>query len=317
MTRTRLVIGAGVSTLSGTVLGVAALILLNASLLCIPLPTDWKNRSGSRNKAPVGAPPDAPSDYTAITERNLFRARLQAEIPKPKSEKEIEEELLTGIVAPMTLKGIMKGLDNKDSFAVIDRGGQKGVWTYEAGEAVERGLVVAEIRKDSVVIEKGDFSAVLRLFARSFERLPRPQQSAARDVARQADAAEAKKAAVSPSAAEVHKEVTKKGATTIISKSVADKLRKESTAILSSLTISPSANSAGKPNGYRIVDMENGSIAQKLGLSADDVLQEINGHPLRTSEDAKRVNEALKHASTVELKVLRRGKVETLRYEIR
>ena len=34
-------------------------------------------------------------DYKALMDRNLFRAKLQVEIPKPKTEKEIEEEALT------------------------------------------------------------------------------------------------------------------------------------------------------------------------------------------------------------------------------
>jgi type II secretory pathway component PulC len=49
----------------------------------------------------------------------------------------------------------------------------------------------------------------------------------------------------------------------------------------------------------------------------DDVLQEVNGFQLKTTEDAKKAHEMLRNTSNLEVKVLRRGKVETLRYEIR
>ena len=75
-------------------------------------------------------------------DRNLFRAKLQVEVPKPKTEKEIEEESLAAAVKAMALKGVMMGRRKKDTYAVIDLGGQKGVWTYEAGDVVDKGLTV-------------------------------------------------------------------------------------------------------------------------------------------------------------------------------
>ena len=66
-----------------------------------------------------------------------------------------------------------------------------------------------------------------------------------------------------------------------------------------------------------MVGVDKGSLAQKLGIMPDDVLQEVNGFSVKTSEDMKKAHEALKNASTFEVKVLRKGKMETLHYEIR
>jgi type II secretion system protein C len=315
MTRQRLLIGAGVSTFGGTLMGVITLIALNAALLSIPMPIDWKARSGSRK--PQGEPAtEGSKEYKAITERNLFRARLQAEIPKPKSEKEIEEELLVGILTPMTLKGVMTGHHNKDFFAVIDRGGQKGVWTYEIGETIERGLAIAEIRKDAVIIEKGDFAAMLKLFARSFERVPsRHPSSVANEAPKPPDPKVAKQSQPAP-VNDYSKDIKKEGKTTMVSKSLAEKIRHDNT-IMSSIALKISADSSGKPNGYKVVSVDNGSLAQKLGVQPDDVVQEVNGHQLRTAEDTKSAHEALKSATKFEIKVLRQGRMESLRYEIR
>ena len=317
MTRQRLLSLAGVSTLAGAVLGIIALIALDASLLSIPLPVDSKGRPGWQ-KAEGELVADGSKEYKAITERNLFRAKLQAEIPKPRSEKEIEEEMLANILKPMTLKGVMTGQRNKDFFAVIDRGGQKGVWTYEVGETIERGLAVTEIRKDAVIIEKGDFAAILKLFARSFERIPSAHAATApKEMLKQEDLKLAKKTQTAPRTGDYGKDVKTEGKTTVISKSLAEQMKNDNTTIMSSLAIKLSTDTSGRPNGYKVVSVDNGSLAQKLGIRADDVLQEVNGYELKTAEDTKKAHDALKNASKLEVKVLRQGKVETLRYEIR
>jgi type II secretory pathway component PulC len=201
---------------------------------------------------------------------------------------------------------------------VIDRGGQKGVWTYEVGEAIERGLTVTDIRKDAVVIEKGDFAAILKLFAKSFEKIPSAHAATApREMPKQEELKLAKQQQTSPRPVDYSKDIKKEGKTTVISKSLADKVRNDNTTILSALAIKLSTDASGSPNGYKVVSVDKGSLAQKLGITPDDVLQEVNGHQLKTAEDTKKAADALKNTSTFEVKVLRRGKVETLRYEIR
>ncbi|HME44615.1 MAG TPA: type II secretion system protein N [Syntrophorhabdales bacterium] len=317
MTRRRLLILAGASTFAGLFLGVLALIALDVSLLNIPLPVDWKGRAGSQKTGGELAK-DGSTEYKAVTERNLFRAKLQAEIPKPMSEKEIEEETLVNILRPMTLKGVMTGQQNKDFFAVIDRGGQKGVWTYEVGETIERGLAVTQIRKDAVIMEKGDFAAILKLFAKSFERIPSTNASTVpKETLKQEDLKLAKKTQPASHPEDFGKDVKKEGKTTVIPKSLAEKMRSDNTTIMSSLSVKPSTDTAGRPNGYKVVSVDSGSLAQKLGIRADDVLQEVNGYELKTAEDTKKAHDALKNVSKFEIKVLRQGKVETLSYEIR
>jgi type II secretion system protein C len=317
MTRRRLITAAGVSTLAGAVLGVIGLVVIDVSLLSIPLPLDGKSRT-KLQKSEGEVPAGSSKDYKAVTERNLFRAKLQAEIPKPRSEKEIEEEVLANIMKPMTLKGVMTGQQKKDYYAVIDRGGQKGVWTYEVGESIERGLTVTDIRKDAVIIEKGDFAATLKLFARSFERVPSAYAATApKEMLKKEDLKLAKKEQASPRTADYSKDVRKEGKTTVISKSLADKMKNDNTMILSSVAIKLSTDATGRPNGYKVVSVDKGSLAQKLGIMPDDILQEVNGYQLKTSEDTKKAHDALRNASKFEVKLLRRGKVETLRYEIR
>jgi hypothetical protein len=158
-----------VSSLCALIGSAILLILLHGSFLKLPLRTANK---GSVPAAPVARnqQENGESDYSVIAERNLFRARLAIEIPKPKSEKELEEEALINIMRPMVLKGVWIGQNENDMYAVVDRGAQKGIWIYRVGDTTERGLTLARIAQDSVEFKKDDFTATLKLFAKGYQR---------------------------------------------------------------------------------------------------------------------------------------------------
>ncbi|AHF17818.1 PDZ domain-containing protein [Niabella soli] len=67
----------------------------------------------------------------------------------------------------------------------------------------------------------------------------------------------------------------------------------------------------GKENGVKILDVEKGSDADKAGLRSGDVIKEINGHPVTTTENAGR---ALREdrKSSIEFKINRNGKNQTI-----
>lgn len=293
----------------------AALIILmaiNASLLRIPQP-EQKSRPRPGGTPAATEPSSTAPDYKAISERNLFRAKLEAEIPKPRSEKEIEEELLAGIIRTMALKGIMTGDRQKDYYAVIDRGGQKGVWIYETGEVVEKGLAVKEIRKDSVVLQKGDFKALLRLFALSAERIPSTSSDTPTTRTNGGLSGEKGPASKKRGAMEIRQE----GKTLVIPKLLAEKVKNDNTSIMSSIALKMATDPSGRPAGYRIVAIDRESIVGKMGLKQDDTLLAVNGRSLSSGEDLKKLYDDMHNLTRFELKVLRQGKFQSIFYEIR
>jgi general secretion pathway protein C len=295
-----------ISTSAGIVIATSLLIVINASLLRIPVnPVTTPLQNIQSKNADRSIDYTTQSDYKAITDRNLFRAKLQADIPKSKSDKEIEEESLTAILKTMLLKGVMVGIHPKDRYAIIDRGGPKGVWTYEAGDMIEKGLTLKEIRKDSIKVEKGDFSAVLKLFSPVAERVPGSQVV---NTLGSSQAAQRKQETVK---SELTKEIKREGSVTLISKSLAEKLKVNNSTVMSSLAVKVTNN------GLKVVTVDHGSIAQQMGIIRDDTLQEVNGHRLNSSQDMNKVYEALKGSTSFDVKILRKGKLETLRYEIR
>ncbi len=287
----------GVATIVGVVAGIVALTVVNASFLKAPGNPPARAISASKPATPQLASLAEP-DYKAISDRNLFRAKLQVEIPVPKTEEELEEEALTAIAKTMALKGVMLSPRKRDNYAVIDLGGPKGVWVYEKGDVIERGLAVKEITKDSVTMEKGDFGVVLKLFSSvpqfTKKRIPTP--------------VDAKAAAVKIDPA---KDIKREGSVVKISKSLAEQLKTNNSAIMASVAVKPT------PEGVKIVSVDKGSIAQQMGIIPNDTLQEVNGRKIGSNENMNAVYESLKNSSDFEITVLRGGKTERLHYQIR
>ncbi len=303
-----------IATAAAIVAGTVLLILINAALLKVPIASPLK--ATHKTERPF-LTADA-SGYKAITERNLFRAKLQIELPKLKTEKEIEEETLTNIVRTMALKGVMTGVQKKDNYAVIDRGGTKGVGTYEIGDVIERGLAVTEIKKDGVLIQKSDFLVRLKLFSGGFERLPGVLSAGVQTSLQKKDEGkDAKGAARAQAKPDLDREITKEGTALLISKPLAEQIKSDNSLLFSSVAVNAETDARGQPTGYKIVAVDKGSVAQKMGILPDDTVQEVNGYKLNNAEDFKKAYDTLKNETRFEVRVLRKGRVETLRYEIR
>ena len=303
----RKIVAFALSTVSAVVIAVIILLCINASLMKVPVKSQIPEPVARHESASQPSP--APADFSAIQTRNLFRTKLEAEIPIAKTEKEIEEEALWDIIRTMALKGVMTGQTKKDYYAVIDRGGQKGVWTYEIGEVVEKGLAVTEIRKDSVTIKKGNFKAVLKLFSPGFERLSALQAGG--------PAKEVPKRQTPQTVMDLNKEIRREGKTILLSKYLVERIKGDNTLLMASMAVKVEADERGQPTGYKVVSVDKGSLAQRMGIMSDDKLLEVNGYTLRTVEDLKRAYENLQNSTRFDIKVLRKGRAETLNYEIR
>jgi len=68
--------------------------------------------------------------------------------------------------------------------------------------------------------------------------------------------------------------------------------------------------------GMRVTDASSGSIAEKLGLQAGDLLRNINGEPVSSMADLSRIYQRFKQVSQVQLDITRSGKLIQLRYNV-
>lgn len=73
----------------------------------------------------------------------------------------------------------------------------------------------------------------------------------------------------------------------------------------------------GEINGFRVLDMQPGSIYEQLGLQRMDVIKGVNGEPVDSIQKAMEMYNTLKNGSQVKLQIERGGKTDTFTYDIK
>jgi general secretion pathway protein C len=72
----------------------------------------------------------------------------------------------------------------------------------------------------------------------------------------------------------------------------------------------------GENMGFKVVEIQDGSIFQDLGLKQEDVIRSVNGTPIRTAEDALNAYRKLRTSNSFQLDLLRSGRAMTLNLSV-
>ncbi|NLW34673.1 type II secretion system protein N [Syntrophorhabdus aromaticivorans] len=151
------------------IVSLVLLMLINSSFMRMPLTSGIPPAKPANTHRTAGQTGSEPN-YDVIGERNLFRAKLQMELPKPKTKEEIEEEVFVNTIQNYSLKGVWVGTNKRDNFAFIDKGPEKGVWIHRNGDRLEGEIILADIRPNAVLMTRGGLGATLTLFTKGFVR---------------------------------------------------------------------------------------------------------------------------------------------------
>lgn len=73
----------------------------------------------------------------------------------------------------------------------------------------------------------------------------------------------------------------------------------------------------GKPNGFKLFSIRPGSLYSKIGIQNGDVIQKINGYEMNDPAKAFDIYSKLKDSSSITVDLIRRGKTQTMTYNIR
>lgn len=73
----------------------------------------------------------------------------------------------------------------------------------------------------------------------------------------------------------------------------------------------------GKPNGFKLFSIRPGSLYSKIGIQNGDVIQKINGYEMNDPAKAFDIYSKLKDSSSITVDLVRRGKTQTMTYNIR
>ena len=101
-----------------------------------------------------------------------------------------------------------------------------------------------------------------------------------------------------------------------IDKALVDKVTANPMAFMKGARIVPSMKN-GKPDGIKLYAIRPTSPYAKLGLTNGDTLQSINGFELTSVDKGLEIYTKLREATSLEVEIIRRGKPQTLKYQIK
>ena len=73
---------------------------------------------------------------------------------------------------------------------------------------------------------------------------------------------------------------------------------------------------SGAVNGFRLVDIQPGSLYERLGLRRNDLIKAVNGEPINNPAKAMQLYNSLKTESNIAINIERNGRTETLNFSI-
>lgn len=111
-------------------------------------------------------------------------------------------------------------------------------------------------------------------------------------------------------------EIEQRGNNFVVKKSELDKWLNNLPEILQQARAVPHQDATGKVDGFIILDIQPGSLFEKLGLLKNDLLKSVNGQKVDSPARALELYQDLKTANSVAIEVDRAGRSETLSYNV-
>ena len=229
-------------------------------------------------------------DFQIILDRNLFNSEgttgaaehvdLSATAVSAASTRTIGNFILVGTIVA-----------GKDSFALIKSGSKTSI--FQLGEELAPGVVVSEIGRQLVVLMVHGVRKELPL---------KQRKGAGAKLVRQQNPAASKRGIVA-----VDESSWK------ISKAVAKNARANLNSLLQTARMIPQMKN-GKTVGFKLVELEKGSLLEQIGLKVGDLVVEINHVKLNSPEKALQIFQQLREANNISLGLMRNGKPETFEY---
>jgi len=229
---------------------------------------------------PAREPVDA---YRIVSERNLFGTTTKAV-----TEKQAAAAPAQDVARLIDLRGTVAG-GPRYGFAVIEEKGTKKQRLVKAGDLVA-GAKVIRVRRNAIDLLVNDQERTLKMVETKEGSIVPPQ-------------------AVPPTPPPA----APRG-TTVISRSEVDAGLQDMGSLLRQAQIRPYFE-AGVPNGFLISNIRPGSLYQKMGAVDGDIIQEVNGRPIRTADDVMGLLNTIKAGSSMSMTIKRGGNQQTLNYQ--
>lgn len=242
------------------------------------------------------------SQYSVITNRNLFSSSglMPDALKANKQETEKKEAAPVPTTLALNLIGTLVHSNPNKSIAAIEVKSKSMTGSYQTGAEIE-GLATIEKIERSIVYIRNMSNGNIEYI----------EMKSASKVSFDASKAEAPKAAVS-------KEVLSTGNNTFqIKRADLLKYTNDLSSVLMQARAVPNRDpNTGEINGFRLLDIQPGSIYEQLGLKPMDVIKGVNGEAVDSIQKAMEFYNTFKNSNQVKLQIDRGGKNDTFTYDI-
>ncbi len=260
----------------------------------------------SKEAAPKGRPPGPPPEQWT----NIFAPSSGMDIPSQYAGTVAEP--VTTSTSAYVLLGTISSDSPSTRRAILWAEGMKEPVVVREHAEIEPGVRVASIEREHVWILRGQAKEQLDLL---------PVGSPTRNVTRTSSPPVTRRAArtvtprVSSANSSIHVNKIGENAYSLDEATVTE-LTGNINQFMTQVRIIPFFE-ANKSAGYRLAAMRPGSAFAQLGFQGGDVIQRINDVELTSPEKMYTIFQNLKDEKRVTIDILRRGKKDTLTYEIR
>lgn len=260
------------------------------------------SRHGLSSKAErEGRPRRGIKQYAMISKRNIFNSEANNKKPKnkkppvpPKPEKSPLEVVLLG-----TATGAPD-----DSYAVLYDRKTREQDLYQINDFVQDKARILEIDRDRILLQRGDDREVLEMVEPDesiHKRRGRRPRSRGRGRTHHDQNVEVKRLSANSYA---------------ISEDQVQKSLDNMNRLMTQIRVVPNFQ-GGKADGFKVFAIKPRSIFAQLGLRNGDVIRSVNGDPISDPSKAFTLLQGLRDESELSVKITRRGRDQTLNYEIR
>jgi general secretion pathway protein C len=194
---------------------------------------------------------------------------------------------------PLDLIGTIVHANPDRSLATIMLRGQAKVEPYSIGQQVEGMAEIKHILRERVVFKN------LRTQGLEYIEIPQDQKIViSTEKPFSAEAPQADKTDFTVKRADI------------------DKQLEDLPKLLQAARVVPEISADGRIKGYRLVEMQPGSIYETLGLRLGDVIKGANGEDVTNPQKAMELFQSLKGADNIKLVIERSGQETTLNFNV-
>jgi general secretion pathway protein C len=241
---------------------------------------------------PSNEPVQPLENYQAIHQRNLFKLDNRSQIEPEQAKVEIEALKQTEL--KLKLWGTVTG-NSANAYAVIEDTKERRQQLYHVADAIQN-AIVREIHREKVVLEVDGSLEVLQMekienrsTGRSIARRSKRQQ---RQVTRSSD----------PKKISLKRERIEAAVNDLGN-------------LMKQVRIRPHYRD-GKSDGLTLSGIRSNSIFSEMGFRNGDVIVGVDGNEIESVDDALSLYENLQSAERVQVQIRRRGRLQTIDYQV-